>query len=352
MSKRSQEKRQARAKERKLARRRRLGGSPLSRLAGAAEETCECWMSISEDEAMLSLHVMRPARGGQTVGAFFLVDRDCVGLKDAFYRLDIDPIELRESLRERSRSEGMRIVQVELAEVRRLVAGAIRWTRAHPFRVPPDAERCVKILGGVGDIETADVSDFGDENGDMYYVGRQVDLVKCLQGLTLEEFLERDDVTYSFHLGDETFGYGDDFAEEEEDEEDDEGRPLMDADELDEAEFEEAEADWCAMRDTMKRNMLDGSRRWCISQAMMPHPELETAVDLTVAAAFEGLREEDEDAGTMRALDARDTLTSLETPEKQAALSKAMAQLRAFAASFPTPADYMRAMGAHSPGVR
>ena len=85
-------------------------------------------------------------------------------------------------------------MRVNLAEVRRAVAGAIRWTRVHPFRVPPDTERCLRVLDGVGDIEAADISDFGDENGDMYYVGRQIDLVKCLRGVTLEEFLDREDV--------------------------------------------------------------------------------------------------------------------------------------------------------------
>ena len=41
MSKRSQEKRQARSKEKVKAKRRMQGMSPLSRLAGTAEETCE-----------------------------------------------------------------------------------------------------------------------------------------------------------------------------------------------------------------------------------------------------------------------------------------------------------------------
>src|ERR1035437_563598 len=110
MSKRSQEKRRARSKEKKLAKRRLQGTSPLSRLADV--QHCECWMSASPDQRMVSIHVMRPVRGGQTVAAVFLIDRDCIGLKDAFYRLDIDPLPLRESLRRRSESDDMRVVRI------------------------------------------------------------------------------------------------------------------------------------------------------------------------------------------------------------------------------------------------
>ena len=71
MSRRSQEKRRAKSKEKKLAHRRMLGSSPLSRLAGTAEETCECWMDFAEDDGIIALHVLRPVCGGQTIGAFF-----------------------------------------------------------------------------------------------------------------------------------------------------------------------------------------------------------------------------------------------------------------------------------------
>ena len=93
---------------------------------------------------MLGLHVMRPLRGGdgRTVAAFFLVDRDCIGMKDAFCRLDVDPIELREELRARSGEDGMRVVRMELGQVREIIAGAIRWTRM----------RSVSCTGGYGEM--------------------------------------------------------------------------------------------------------------------------------------------------------------------------------------------------------
>jgi hypothetical protein len=344
MSKRSQEKRRARSKEKKLAQRRLMGASPLSRLAGTAEETCECWMNCSPDERMVSFQVMRPVRGGQMVGAFFLIDRDCVGLKDAFYRLNIEPAEVRESLRRRSEHWDTRVVRMELSAVRKAVAEAIRWTRAHPFRMPPDTERCVTILGGVDDIDTADISAFGDENGDMFYLGRQVDLVRCLRGITLEEFLEREDVECVFHNGNETFGDGEVY-DEEWDEVD--GDSLMDLAEFDDAE--ENREGLLALRDQIKHNIIDGSRRWCFSQALMSHPELEAAVELTLAATMGSFGEVDEADAALIAMQAKATLQSFDTPERQAVLAAAMAQVEGFMKTFPSKEAFASAMGFPDP---
>ena len=342
MSKRSQEKRRARSKEKKLARRRMMGISPLARLAGTAEEACECWMNCSPDERMISLTVLRPVRGGETVAALLLIDRDCVGLKDAFYRLDVDPVEVREGLRQRSHREDMRVIRVDLAEARSLVAAAIRWTRAHPFRVPADAERCLKIMGGVGEIDAADISDFGDENGNLFYVGREVDLVRCLGDITLEEFMDRKDVKCVFHFGNETFGDDEGYRDAWENDED---GPLMEADDFDDEDAEATEEDLLALHERMKHKLTDGVRRWCFSKAVAPHPELEAAVDLTIAAATEGLAEADEDAGTARARRAEQILHSLEDPEKHAAIAAAQMQVKAFMDSFPSREAYFSAMG-------
>ena len=337
MSKRSQEKRKARSKEKKLAQRRFLGSSPLTRLAGTAEETCECWLNCSPDQRMISLSVLRPVRGGQMVGAFFLIDRDCVGLKDAFYRLDVDPVELRAGLRRRSEDLDMCVIQIKLVDVRKAVAEALRWTRAHPFRVPPDAERCIKILGGIGDIDNADISAFGDENGDMFYVGRQIDLVKCLKDITLEEFLERDDVVYTFHLGNETFGEPGDWDEGQDE-------PLVDEDEIDDLDPVVENDDLLALRERLKHNLMDAVRRWCFAQAVAPHPALEAAVDIMVESSMEGLAAENEEAGAQRALRAEETLRSLEDAQQLAAIGEAQGQLAQFLKSFPSEEAVLRAM--------
>jgi hypothetical protein len=347
MSKRSQDKRRARAKEKKLAKRRLQGTSPLARLAGRAEETCECWLTQSEDERMVSLEVMRPARGGQTVAAFFLIDRDCVGVKDAFCRLDVDPVELRAFLRERGAAGDAQVARVDLSVARKMVAGAIRWTRAHPFRLPRDLDRCLRIMDGVGDIENADISDFGDEDGNLLYVGRQVDLEKCLAGVTLEEFLEREDVECIFHQGNETFGWAGDSEEDEEgwgDEEMD-----LDEEEVEEEEEEVFEA-MEAQAANMERKLLDGVRRWCFAKARAPHPKLEAAVGTVLHAMMAGLLGENEEAGLQLSILALKAAMASKSEEEKAGMEEAMAQVEEYEKSFGSREEFFEAIGFADPG--
>src|SRR6478672_2112169 len=91
MSKRSQEKRNRRAKEKAKQLRKQRNASPLSRLVGGAEgKGIECWSMTDPDGRLLSYYVFRGLRGtGGHVLACLLVDFDCLGLKDAFCRFDV-----------------------------------------------------------------------------------------------------------------------------------------------------------------------------------------------------------------------------------------------------------------------
>jgi hypothetical protein len=349
MSRRSQEKRRAKAREKKRAHRRMLGSSPLSRLAGLPEEACECWMDFWDGDRKISLHVLRPVRGGQTVGVFFLIDRDCIGLQDALYRLDMEPSAFRESLREHSRADGTRILRVELAEVRGIVAGAIRWTRAHPFRLPPDTERCLKIIGGVGAIDTADIRDFGDEDGGLYYLGREEDLVRCLRDITLEEFMGRDDVTCDFLEDEGTFHDGEEYDADAEDREyreegayEEDGSPMEASEPLDGEAMEQILGE---LRERVKHNILNAARRWCFSQAVAPHPELANVVDLFVEASLEGLGADNAAASARRAQNALEVLRSFEDPSQDEALAAAAAQWKAFMQSFSSEKEFAEVTG-------
>jgi hypothetical protein len=350
MSKRNQDKRRARAKEKKLAKRRLQGTSPLARLAD--EQHCECWMTKSLDDRMISVHVMRPVRGGQMAGAFFLIDRDCIGLKDAFYRLDMDPAYLRETLRQRSQVEDMHVERIDLNEARKQVAQAISWTRAHPFfRMPFDTERCVKILGGVGDVENADISDFG-KDGKLFYVGRKIGLEHRLIGMTVSEFLQQNDV--DFLVNEEAYDglSADDDDDMEEDFEEDEGEFIPELSDEEEPDTEQMEEDFHAMRENLKHKIFDAARRWCFSKAMMPHADLEAAVDLSLAASMEGLGEADEQAAAQKALHAQQILESFEDPAKKESLAAALAQYQQFVESFPSHEAFLSGMGFNDPDVQ
>src|ERR1035437_3006647 len=169
--------------------RRRRGASPLSQLIGGAEgDGVECWKQYDSRglDCMVNFAVFRGVRGGSSAGAIFLVDYLCIGLKDAFYRLDVVPSEI--VARYRDRDGMMKTVRVQAEDVRREVGAAVRWAQEHDFRLPRDWERCVKILGGTVDVEGADVSDFGTEDEGLQDGGLRRDLEKRLLGETLEEF--------------------------------------------------------------------------------------------------------------------------------------------------------------------
>lgn len=347
MSKRSQEKRRARAKEKKLAKRRLQGSSPLSRLAD--ERYCECWEFASADDRMISIQVLRPVRGGQTAAAIFLIDRDCIGLKNAYYRASVEPNALRDSVYRRGVDPNTRLAQIDLEQARKAVAEAICWTRQHPFfRLPPETDRCLKVLGGAGDIDAADVSDFGKE-GKLFYVGRKIDLEPCLLTMSVEQFMEREDVACTFHMGNATFGdisegFEEDF-EDEYDDEDEEEDFLMEAPDEDFAEPHPTPEELLALREKIQGNMLDAIRRWCFTKAIMPHPELELVLNLLLTySSLEDFMQEPKRAAAMNP-QVQGLLDSLADPSRKEGLKAAGAQLEQFITSYSSKEAFADAMG-------
>jgi hypothetical protein len=358
MSKRSQEKRRARAKEKKLAKRRLQGSSPLSRLADV--QYCECWMTASPDDRMVSISVLRPVRGGTMAGAVFLIDRDCIGLKDAFSRLDIEVAAVRESIRQRAEDPDTLVSRIDLVKARQFVAEAIAWTRQHPFfRMPPETDRCVRILDGVGDIDRADVSGFG-KDGKLFYVGRKVDLEPRLLTMTVPDFMEREDVECVFHKGNATFGdigddhhaedFGGEIDDDEEEEEEREGEDfLMDAPDEDRADAPPTAEEMLALRESIQHAMVDEIRRWCFSKATMPHPELEAVVNLLLTCtSLEDLKG-DPSLALMMNPQIQKLLDSLDDPSRKEGLEAAGAQLEQFIRSYPSQEAFADAMGFGEP---
>ncbi len=285
MSKRSQEKRRARSKEKKLAKRRMLAISPMDRLVGTAEENCECWMHYAaDDDRTRNIMVWRPVRGGGFAAGFFLIDLDCLGLKDAFWRADVEPSALRENMRQRSREEGTTFVKVSLREARQLVAGAMRWTLSNPFRLPAKTDQAVKVLGEPLDVDHAPIDDFGTEKG-YFYFGYARDLEKALKGITLDEFLDRPDVEYEFVEA----GSAGDFEEDEYDDEEEEAAPGEDDFRI----FEIAEE--------MVQLCVAEVTRSCAAKGIKPSPLLEKVSRIHVGSILAAVAAINEGASEIKA---------------------------------------------------
>jgi hypothetical protein len=177
------------AKRRKLQKQKSI--SPIKRLADAPGKI-EYWMSDDFDVLGQAQMFIYKQAAGLTGIACFLVDRGVVGLKDAWSRINIDRLEFAEML-EKCSDRGITMRPATLDEVRRMVAGGIRWAHENGMRLPKDWVKPASLLGGINNWMTADVSGFVKE-----FAGHREDLRQRLIGEPFESYIQRDDIAFVF----------------------------------------------------------------------------------------------------------------------------------------------------------
>lgn len=302
--------------QRKRQEARRQLGSPY-RLIGSSGDLVACKINRDWQEAgSASIFVLRrvPGRGGHALAAF-LIDLWCIGLKDAWGRLDITYDEFRERL-DRAPAE-VEYVPVDIATVRRLVAGSIRFTEQNGFRLPPRYERWTALLGDIGSPATAELSDFGVD-GKLRFIGTEEDLRRRLIGCSPEAFLARKDV--EFVLGEEAV-----------------------APDEDDGVVEQAV-------DVLRERGLSAIRQWCFANGLAPHPRLPEAWD-TIAEAMmqtEELPDPGEELDDETADEIHSKMTSLLSfapADAEAETLQALEQIRLFMQQFDSPEALLGAIG-------
>ena len=195
----------ARKKERKRLKRQRKreqirrehGGSPYARIARKGE-IIECvmngdWRERGQAVALLLLSVP----GGGLALAYFLVDLWCCGLKDAWGNLDVAREQFEDSVDQYVQRHDMPMEQVDVAELRQVIAGGLRFAVQNGFRLPPHYSRWTNFVGDLGDWQHhADLTYFGADGkpGKLRYVGPMWDLRNRLVSSTVEVFMARKDV--------------------------------------------------------------------------------------------------------------------------------------------------------------
>jgi hypothetical protein len=182
-----------RAKKQKEARRLQTL-SPFRRAAHNGQ--IECYRGRT-DEGIGTLMVLGHITSGSYAMAGFLIDFWCVGLKDAFGQKQIARAEFDQQIMPQWRTGGETIGKIEPEAARRLIAGAIRFSHQNGFRLPEHWDRYAAILGDLGDIAKADLSEFGVD-GKLRYVGTQQFLRERLAKCSVDEFLRRPDVEFVF----------------------------------------------------------------------------------------------------------------------------------------------------------
>jgi len=171
--------------------RRQKAVSPIKRLADAPGEP-ECWICGELDEHRQSQVLVYKRVAGATGASAFLIDRGIVGLKDAWAILPLDRSQFDEVLAD-CRAQGISTRRVPIEEARSLVAGGLRFAHEHGMRLPKEWTKAAQLLGGVGEWQSADVSKFVRE-----FVGHPEDLRQRLIGSSLETFLARNDIAFTF----------------------------------------------------------------------------------------------------------------------------------------------------------
>lgn len=185
------QRREMKRKAKRQAVRRREAGSPVKRLAEAGGEV-ECWMS-EDFEGNGQAQILAFKRGAGLTGvACFLVDRGVVGLKDSWTRVGIEHGKFEEML-DRAGGSGIRMRRAGVEEVRRRIAGGVRWAHENGMRLPKDWAKHALLIGGVGEWASADVSEFAKE-----FAGHPEDLRQRLIGEPLESYVRRGDVDFQF----------------------------------------------------------------------------------------------------------------------------------------------------------
>lgn len=344
---RKKERQRLKRREKLRIARRAEGLNPYRKFAAHAETTA-CYINSGwQETGMASMLVLKRTPANTLAFGAYLVDIWCVGLKDAWGRINVMKADFDEA-KDRF-GEHQKMTRVDPATAWRLVAGGVRFARQNGFRLPPHYERWVSLLGNKAETATADLTGFGIEGGKLRYVGTIEDLEERLIGCRVDDFLKREDV--EFIIGDEPWSEVLDDRLDEKDglEEEDEGEddelldeeedPIQDAELLDEA------------KNLMRQRATDAVRKWCFAKGIQPHPRLEEAVGLILESIVQVQNHGDdgEEMDTDKTAGAANAnmaaFLSLEAPSEAAFLQEGLDQIGQFMNQFQTPEEMISALG-------
>lgn len=260
------------------AARKEAAVSPLRRIA-AEGGTLECWANAGwAEEGLASLLVFGTDGSGKHALCGFLVDVWAVGLKDAWGRAPAARADWDETFGIfRSEVDAERI---DVAEVRRLVAGGVRFARQNGFRLPNGWDKWAAMLGPLGDLNTADLTGF-TKDGKLLYVGDERFLRQRLINMTPQQFAAQPGVDWVIQ---QSIDYSEDDAEGG-----DLGAGFDDLDEELDDMIEEAAPDLLAAIDKAHDRASDSVLAWCRARGQQPNPRLDDALHYFVTLAVSAM---------------------------------------------------------------
>lgn len=175
------EKRKARQKaERRELARRKEGGLPARlREAATAPIVHCCTTDTLWSQGMGQVLLSRELPGGRVAFGVFLVDRYCLGVKNAFANVAPRPNYEKDLYRKMARSDTMTSLKPESA--RKLVEEAVEYARDLGFPPHPDYHTAKLIFGDI-DADASDQEfEFGQDGKPLFIAGPHDSPLRCQQ---------------------------------------------------------------------------------------------------------------------------------------------------------------------------
>jgi hypothetical protein len=159
-------------------------GLPERLTAAAAGPINDCW--ATEDlwtEGLGWVSLSRTMPNGSLAFAIFLVDRYCLGVKNAMANVCLRS-EYEGEVKRKMRSDfGVRELSPEAA--RKLVEGAVAYARGLGLTAHPDYQRAKLLFGDIDPTASPDEFEFG-QNGKPHFIAGPMDnQQRCTQVLTI-----------------------------------------------------------------------------------------------------------------------------------------------------------------------
>jgi hypothetical protein len=179
------ERRSARRKEKKHDIIRRQSAGLADRLTAAAGcPILDCWVSDSlEPEGIGQVGLSRLLPNGSVAIASFLVDRHCLGVKDA--HADVLPRSEYDHIYRHELAARLPSRPLAPADARKLVEAAVTYARGIGFPPHPDYARAKLLFGSIDAAEGVATIEFGKDGRPFFISGPDDTPARCRQIVTI-----------------------------------------------------------------------------------------------------------------------------------------------------------------------
>ena len=174
-----QERKAAKRKEKRHELVRQQSVGLAERLTGAARyPVLHCWVSdLLAEQGMGTVLLSRELHGGRVAVAVFLVDRYCLGVKDAYAEtLGRSAYESKYVRELRARQP---LHDVPPAEARKLVTEAVAYARDLGFPPHADYARAAPLFGDVNPADSSAEFEFGKDGKPFFIAGPHDTPARC-----------------------------------------------------------------------------------------------------------------------------------------------------------------------------